>query len=234
MRRVFLLIFGLGGCAALLTLLCITVAAQYVRLQMSPVECSQQQIIQQISFPCRVEDTGLLAVRLASYDGPFLEDGSDEEVTGVAALVVENIGEDMVYEGAVILSQGGRFLVFEVMALPPGGCALVLEKDRCPYALADIDSCWGWVERGSGLMPQNLGVQQLGRASLLFSNLTEDTICEATVLFKSYDPVSGMYIGGIAYSVRVGELAPGEVRLVTPYHYASGYSKVVGILPKES
>ena len=50
----------------------------------------------EISFPYAIPDTGLVIQKIAAYDGVFLEDGTDEEITGVAAMVLENTGETAV------------------------------------------------------------------------------------------------------------------------------------------
>lgn len=221
-----LLIVGLGTGALLMALLCVNATAQYGQLRQTDVQGVEML---PISLPSQVEDTGLLAVRLASYDGPFLEDGTGDEVVGVAALVIENTGGTMVSEGSVILVQGERMLVFELTGLPPGACALVLEKDRQSNSADAIQACWGWVRRE---YPENMGqvgVEHTGLGSLAFTNRTTEQIYKAEALFKNYDAVSGMYIGGISYLAEVAQLQAGETRVISPPYFAVGYSKVVRV-----
>src|SRR5699024_2656987 len=62
----------------------------------------------EISFPYAIADTGLVIQKIAAYDGVFLEDGTDEEITGVAAMVLENTGETAVEYTRISLNAGGE------------------------------------------------------------------------------------------------------------------------------
>ena len=222
MRRAMLLITGFSASAVLLLVLCTSAAAQYMRIQ-------QDSVQRCVQFPCPVEDTFLTAVSLASYEGPFWEDGTDEEVAGIAALVVENNSGLFVERGAVILTVGEETLVFELEALPPGERALVLEKDRKAYAAFEQFVCYGWVKNA---YPENTPGVTVTEDSLgVFSaiNHTKGLLDQVTVYYKNYDTQSGMYIGGIVYTAEVERLRPGEVRAVSPYHYAQGSSRIVAV-----
>lgn len=216
-----LLIVGLGTGGLLLFALCTGAAAQYAHLQ-------EQQRTRML--PGAVQGTFLQAVQLAAYEGPFWEDGTAEEAADVAALVVENTGGCYVSEGAVVLDWGEDRMVFELSWLPPGGKVLVLEKHRKPYRDIGDGACYGWA---SELYPENTGVvtvEQTGSAGLAFTNRTDGAIDGAAAMYKHYDQESGMYIGGITYSISVADLQPGESRTVTPWRYAAGYSRVVCVM----
>lgn len=190
-----------------------------------------QQILQEqiLSLPCKVQDTQMVARLLACYEGPFREDGSNEEVVDVAALVVENAGGTMISEGAVILEWEDDRLVFELYALPPGEKALVLEKNKKPWREDDLTACYGWERRE---YPENMGhveVRDRGGCTMLVINHTDGSVPVTHIRYKRYDEESGMYIGGICYEVTVKALAPGEWREINPHHYVSGYSKVVSV-----
>ncbi len=218
MRRGILVLSGILSGGLMLLLLCTSVSAQYTR-----------EAPQQLRLPCPVEDSQLTAVMLASYDGPFWEDGSDEEVMGVAALVVENNSGLFVEQGAVILESGGENLVFEVMALPPDQQVLVLEKDRKPYAPSDGLQCYGWVKNAYPENPGMVSVTPHAMGVFTVTNNTSALLQQVRVYFKNYDSDSGMYIGGRVYMALVEDLQPGEVRQVSPYHYAQPSSRVVTV-----
>lgn len=227
MRRVMLLVAGFSASAVLLLILCTSAAAQYMRTQ-------QENMQPAVRFPCPVEDTFLTAVSLASYEGPFWEDGTDEEVAGIAALVVENNSGLFVQRGAVILTVSDQTLVFELEALPPGERALVLEKDRKTYCAYESFSCYGWVENA---YPEHIpGVSVTDNSLGVFCVINEsDALLErVSVFYKNYDTQSGMYIGGIAYRAEVERLRPGETRAISPYHYAQGSSRIVAVTAQYS
>ena len=219
MRRVLLLVVGFGAGGLLLLVLCISVAAQ----------CSVSNELPSI-LPVDVEGTSLKAVELSVYEGPFWEDGIAEHAVDIAALVVENKGGCYISEGAVVLDWGEDRMVFELSWIPPGGKVLVLEKGRKAFCVLEQMRCYGW---SSEIYPEQTGVvvvQESGGAELSFVNRTSSVIPEATVMFKHYDSQRDMYIGGITYSITAQALQPGEIRAVTPWRYASGYSRTICVL----
>lgn len=222
MRRVMLLVVGFSASAVLLVILCTSAAAQYMR--------TQQVLAQQPNrFPCPVEDTYLTALSLAGYEGPFWEDGTDEEVAGIAALVVENNSGLFVERGAVILSADGQTFVFELEALPPGERVLVLEKDRKTYCPCEEIVCYGWVKNA---YPEHIpGVTVADNSLGVFCviNQSNALLERVTVTYKNYDTQSGMFIGGTSYRAEVERLQPGETRAISPYHYAQGSSRIVAV-----
>ena len=78
---------------------------------------------------CRLPYANIMAIRLVSFDGPFYEDRSEEEIIGVAALELKNNGDTLVEYVEAVVYQENRQLRFEATYIPPGGSVLVLEKD---------------------------------------------------------------------------------------------------------
>lgn len=219
MRRALLLIVGFGAGGLLLLALGISVAAQYT----VPKEFLH-------ILPVEIEGTFLRALELSVYEGPFWEDGTGEEVVDVVGLVVENYGGCLVSEGAVVLDWGEDQMVFEFSWLPPGQKVLVLEKKRKSFFLPVDMRCYGW---STEVYPVNTGevtVEETGSKEISFINRSSAIISNATAMFKHYDAQSDMYIGGITYSVAAEQLQPGEIRSITPWRYAAGYSRIVSIL----
>ena len=220
MRRAMLLIVGFGAGGSVFALLVLSVAVQCAA---KPTFCYTE-----IAFPCAVEGTQLQALKMVSYEGPFWEDRTDEEVALVAALLIENTGILPIARGAVILEWDGHYMVFELYDLPPGAQVLVLEKDRQAYCQRFPMRCYGWEQESYPEIHSGIVVQEGGVLKLV--NTTEGVIPKVSLRFKSYDPVSGFFVGGITYSTEVVCLQPGEVREIFPYHYSYGYSKVVSII----
>ena len=219
MKRAVLLITGLGVGSAMLFLLVLSVAEQ---CRAAPVLMPQTGV-----FPCAVEGTELVILELATYEGPFWEDGTDEEVSCVAGLVVENAGALQAAKGAVILEWEDARMVFELTGVPSGAKILLLEKDRSAFRKDPPVSCYGWSQEA---YPESDGAVMAAEGNtLVLANLSRSEIPVVSVQFKNYDTDSGMFIGGITYTAQAEELLPEEVRGILPFHYAPGYSKVVSL-----
>ena len=224
MRRVMLLVFGIGtGGAILLLLIGIVQAGNNGAEQKVFAFCD-------VFYPRSVMGTELLATATIRYDGPFWEDGSNEEVSGVAALVVENQGGLLVSSGAVILELGKDRMVFELSFLPPGGRVLVLEKDRKPYSHQTPITCYGWTQEEYPENPGLVSVESVGLSGLTLTNHTGCTVPGVEVQYKNYDQESGMFLGGISYCLMEKDLMPRETRMLTPACYSAWESRVVRIL----
>lgn len=215
-----------GACAGgvLLALFALSVARQWVE-----VSAVAPMPPQRLQLPCQVEGTYLLAKRLVRYEGPFREDGTDEEVADVAALVLENHSGLVIDRGAVILEWEGARMVFELSELPPGARMLVLEKDRQAYPVSPALRCYGWTQTSYPEYTGSVAAVQTQQSGITVINRTAETLSTVTVRYKSYDPGSGMYIGGITYTVELSDLQPWERRLIEPYRYAADSSRIVEV-----
>ena len=223
MRRAMLLFLGFGAGGIILLLLVVVVQGQ---VKGDVVKSFLQY---DTFYPRSVMGTDLLAVTALEYDGPFWEDGSNETVSGVAALVVENQGGLLVSSGAVILELEKEWLVFEISFLPPGGKVLVLEKDRKHYAYGSNVTCYGWTKEE---YPENMGlisVETMGLNGLRLTNHTGCAVPSIQVHYKNYDPEREMFLGGISYCVTEENLKPKEVRLLNPSDFDVRGSQIVSI-----
>ena len=224
MRRGILVIIGLGVGAMLLFCLVVGVRAQLLG------EVPKAYAPRDTFYPRSVMGTDLLAVRTVEYSGPFWEDGSNEEVLKVAALIVENQGELMVSSGAVIVEFGKDRMVFELSFLPPGGKVLVLEKERKYYSNESPVSCYGWTKKEYPENPGLISVGSTGLNGMTITNHTGCTVPSIEVHYKNFDPESGMYMGGITYCIIEEDLMPREVRALSPDNFAARESCIVQVL----
>lgn len=213
---------GLTVSFALLTALIGSGMAQYAQLSAPPEA-------QRLQWPLQVENTQLVALELAEYEGPFYEDDSGEEVAGVTALVVENRGGTAVYQGRVELLRGDRWLIFDFTWLPPGAKVLVPERGRTPFQPLPVTGCKGWC---TGIYPEYSGAvtAQALSGGIRLVNHTTQTVAQVSVVYRTFDKESGMYIGGIACAVDMQKLPPGDVLLDCPYRYSPEDTRLVGVL----
>ena len=183
-------------------------------------------------LPCRIPYTNLIVRRLAAYDGPYLEDGTEEELVGIAALVLENTSTIGIEYVQVVVSQGGQELTFDATYLPPRSKVLILEKNRAAYSDRPIEGC-----RCRTLIPgtydwekDQVAVGQGEGFSMTVTNLTDRTLPFVRVFYKQHDGAADLHIGGITLSAVIPDLLPGETRTIMPYRYAGDYSAVVAVV----
>lgn len=222
MRRTMLAVVSTVSGTMLLVMFGLCIGWQCARAQASTVP---QNVLQ---FPCAVEGTDLNALQLVRYEGPFLENRSGQEVANTAALVLENTG-GFLESGAVVLEMEGVRLVFELYDLPPGERVLVLEKDGRLFQEGLLLNCYGWEMEW---YPEDMGhvtAEGAGGMTLAVTNQTDGIIPVAKICYRTRDPGSGMFLGGISYSVEVRDMQPGEQRLIQPPYYVSGSSRVLYI-----
>ena len=106
---------------------------------------------------------------------------------------------------------------------------MVLEKDAHQYPGGVLLDCYGWEMEW---YPQDIGhvtAEDAGGMTLAVTNRTDGIIPVAKICYRTQDPGSGMFLGGVSYSIEVRDMWPGERRLITPPYYASGSSQVLYI-----
>ncbi len=207
----------------------------------NPTENPTQPNIEQVGgtaepagFPYQLEYTSLVAHKLIAYEGVYLEDGSEETVTDVTALILENTGTIGIEYTQIILVQSGRELSFDATYIPPKSKIMLLEENRQPYSDAPVTACRcrtvipGVFDRAQ----RSVSIRETGLGTLEVRNVTEQALDGIRIFYKHHEGESDLYVGGITYSTVIPELQPGETRSVTPYRYASGYAQVVAVVPE--
>lgn len=187
-------------------------------------------LTERITLPIAVSGTDLIAQKLSSYEGPFLEDGTDREVVDIAALHVYNGGTMEVNKARIVLIWSNGFYMFEADHIPPGETVVVLEKNCSLYRKRDYMQCNGWQELGSNnAISNDISVVEIALGTVIVNNLTDETLRNVCVYYKTWLAPSNIYVGGITYMVQIPVLLPKQSKSLYPYHYAVGYSKVVAV-----
>lgn len=185
-------------------------------------------------FPFALEYTSLVARKLIAYDGAYLEDGSEEAVEDIAALVLENTGTTGIEYAQIALVQNGRELTFDATYIPPKSTILLLEENKQPYSDAPVTACRcrtvipGAFDRAQ----RTVEVKETGMCTLEVTNLTQQEMDCVRIFYKHHEGENDLYVGGITYSTVIPDLKPGETRSITPYRYASGYAQIVAVVPE--
>lgn len=164
-----------------------------------------------------------------SFAGMYFEDGSDEIVSNVMMLMVENRGEENIQLADITAyDAAGNAYTFRITTLLPGSKVTVLEANRAEYS-ADKAIVSAEVT--------NLAL--FAKAPEMHEDVLEFTCSDHMVKVKNisgssfaggrvcYKNASGdIYIGGITYSLTIPALESGEETTLYATHFTEGASKL--------
>lgn len=162
----------------------------------------------------------LYCLEFTSYSGVFYEDGKNEEVENVAAILVENRSEDFLEKATITYDASGETATFVVTALPAGKKCWVLEQNRMPMTDSEkfkFLDCVTAFRKGTSLEPNIMDVDVKDDV-LTVTNKTEDAIYSVCVYYKNTHD-DGNFLGGITYLISIEEIASGESRAKRAGHY---------------
>lgn len=167
---------------------------------------------------------GIFITGFGRYSGSYMEDGTNDAVTGVLMIILENRSEKTLQYGEISLSGSAGTAEFSVSTLPPKSKAVLLEKSRMQYSDPD-----GFSDRRMNnrvffdaeptLCTDKIKIGALD-GKLNVTNISGERIDgDITVFYKNYR--DGYYYGGITYRATVeGGLDPEEVRQINAAHFS--------------
>lgn len=156
-------------------------------------------------------DLKLIAV--GGFTGAYPEDGSDEPVTDVLGIILENVGDRWIEYTRITLELGGKEAVFEVTALPDHSAVLALEKERTLWDGSSVTGA-GCTEPAYVEANLDFGADfqiYSSEGVITVQNVSgRDVSGEITLCYKEYR--WGLFFGGLSCRVRLeGGLADGEM-----------------------
>ena len=184
---------------------------------------------EEITFPYSIPNAPLEIQSVVSYDGLYLEDGSDTEITGVSAILLKNTGKQCVEYATVQMTGAQNTQTFTASGLGPGETVLVQEAGKTEALSQEYDAITAEValtdrfERSEDL----LEVTETEDGSLNVYNRTEEELPCVRIFYKFYQSENETYLGGITYVSKLEHLAPGESTKIRPSHYQAGQSQVI-------
>ena len=189
-----------------------------------------------LSFPCQVPGYDLTIEKMAPYNGMFVEDGTNANTENVAMLLVHNNGNVPVEYTQIRVMHGQEELLFDISALPAGEKLVVQEKNGKTISASEATSASALVvQRADMEMSEDqVKVTDNGNNTLTVQNLTDETIPTIRIFYKYYMEEEALFVGGIAFTVRITRLAPGASVTIQPAHYTSQTSRVVMVLTYDS
>ena len=189
-----------------------------------------------MSFPCQIPGYDLVIEKLAPYDGMFVEDGSNADIENVAMLMVKNDGGFPVEYTQIRVACGEEELLFDVSALPVGERLVVQEKTgkAIPEGGATSASVLVVQRADMEMSESKVKVTDNGNNTLTIRNLTDETIPTVRLFYKYYMDEEQLFVGGIAFTVRITKLGAGASVTIQPSHYTSRSGRVVMVLTYDS
>ena len=188
-----------------------------------------------ISFPYSIEGTGIVVEQIGSYDGYFIEDGSDREVSNIAAIVIKNNGGNLRFVG-IGISQGTRSLVFSGSMIPAGATVILQEQNGAAYSSSDpYYSATATTELTDsfGMSEDLVTVKDNTKDGLTVTNISGKTLPVVKIYYKNYLPDENAYVGGITYCITLNDVEPETSTDVTASHYDSKYGMVMEVVVEQ-
>ena len=190
-----------------------------------------QETVQGISLPYSIGGSGLVIRSITSYDGTYIEDGSDSDISGVTVIILENTGDTEVEYASITVNREGTELQFEASALPAGETVVVQEKNRVLFEGGNYTDCSADVAEIEefDMSSDQIRVDETGDQSLTVTNLTDENIPAVRIFYKFYMEDEDTYVGGITYTAKITGLDANASVEITPSHYLKGSSRIMMI-----
>ena len=164
------------------------------------------------------------------YSGQYVEDGRDELVTNVAAVLVTNRSTQFLDLATLTFQIDGREATFRVSGLPAGRSAWVLEASRMT---ATNSSTFTFVDMVTGFKENvisstdKLSITCVGNL-VTATNKSEKKLENVFVYYRVLHS-DGNYLGGITYVIDFGTLEPGQSVEKLAGHFSAEKARIVRI-----
>ena len=160
----------------------------------------------------------------------YMEDGTDEAVTDVMMIVLENTSEEDLQLARISIEYEDFTAEFEVTSLPAGERVVALEKNRHPETSGDYLSIQTknvvFFQKKMNLQEDRIKIEG-ANGTLEVTNISgEDIVGDIYVYYKN--SARDLLYGGITYRVAVrGGLKAGESSMVIAGHYTPNNCRLV-------
>ncbi len=164
---------------------------------------------------------GLQINSIGKYAGIYMEDGTDEVVSDLLMIELENTSEEDLHLAHIKLHYGDATAQFQVTNLPAGRRIILLEQNRMNYTASAPDSAEAenvaFVEKFS-MYEDKVQISALDGVINVRNISGADIDQDIYVYYKN--TAGDIYYGGITYRVRIeGGLKKDEVRQMMASHF---------------
>ena len=177
------------------------------------------------------EDYGIeIRTLAAGYDGAFLEDGSDEEVQNVLALLFVNHSDKDVQYAEYAFAVDGKPISFKVSDLPAGQQCVVLEASRHQRNTSEVLELISRVVAPVDMLPGSDKVLPVinDDNTITLMNLTQEELPVVRVFYKYFYEDENSFVGGITYTATATKVPAGGSVTISPSHFEANASLIMG------
>lgn len=178
-------------------------------------------------------EKSLVITDIGSYSGIYMEDGSDAVLSRILMVVVKNTGSRTVQYAEVELTDGEKTACFSLSTLPPGESAVLLEKNRMPYAEgkelteAKVKNVAMFPTEPT-LCEDQLKIQGLDGVLNVTNISGKDIAGDVVIYYKNAS--SDMLYGGITYRITItGGIKADEVKQIVASHFSAKGSRIMWV-----
>lgn len=180
-----------------------------------------------VQLPAEISCTDLSIKAIASFDGPFYEDGSGEEVINVASLLLYNRSDRVIPYACVIVDTEETRYSFRAYMIPPKATVLVPEASAQTYCKSEIVKIFGWQTVDKPEKPVQVQITELADTFMRIENLSGEEVQDLTVYFRTYIQQGDVYLGGKPYRAEIPSIPAGQTVIISPKYYVCGYSRII-------
>ena len=177
------------------------------------------------------EDYGIeIRTLAAGYDGAFLEDGSDDEVKNVLALLFVNTSDKDIQYAEYAFAVDGRPISFKVSDLPAGQSCVVLEASRHQRDTSEVLELISRVVAPVDMLPGSDKVLPVinDDNTITIMNLTQENLPVVRVFYKYFYKEENTFVGGITYTASAKDIPAGGSVTIAPSHFEANASVIMG------
>lgn len=191
---------------------------------------TSMQLVQQ-EEPIVLTD-GLQILHIGGYSGMYMEDGTNEVVSGVMMLILENTADRDLQLARISVEYGDFTAEFEITNLPAGEKLVALERNRHSAVAQEP----GTIETKNVVFfvepmddrAENLEISGSNGLMTVKNISGEDITGDLCVYYKN--SASDLLYGGITYRVVIeGGVAAGETVQAFTGHYAPESSRIMSV-----
>ena len=175
---------------------------------------------QQTTAPSSSINGGLVCEEISRFSGAFVEDGKDQQVKDVAAILVVNQTEQFLDLATVTYQVGDRTATFQITGLPAGRKAWVMESNRLTLKDGDelvLKDCVESYRPDPIVTSDALSVSRQGQY-LTLTNTSDSKLVNVAVYYKN-TLEDGTFLGGITYVMAFGDMEPGATKTIGKDHF---------------
>lgn len=179
------------------------------------------------SMNTKVQDNKITIQSIGSYSGAYVEDGTDEQVDNVLAIVVTNTSKEFLQYSEIILSNENEQATFTVSNIPSGASVLVLAKEKTIAAgeWSYLRDTTAFIQSAS--MYEDIFSWEAGNNLIRLRNKTDNDFENVHVYYKNVE--NGIYVGGITYRIKLDNVKAQETVQKLSKHFSGNQSHIMMI-----